>query len=108
MNHSQAAIWTWKPRPAGAGHRLDAGHVRDRDEGHEHRGDLDDEHDRVLDQAPRVELADRLGEGGAQEVGIEHAARPGWLTARLGATGTGEALEAARAPPEIDAEEGHD
>ncbi len=106
VNHSQIAIWIGNPRPPGAG-RLGAGHVGDRDERHEDRGDLDDEHDRVLDQQARVELAERVRDGGPEEVRVEDAPRLGRLAGGLRATEGDEALEAAGAATEIDGHESH-
>ena len=104
MNHSQIAIWTWKPEPGRAASTgWKPGHVGDRDERHEDGRDLDDEHDRVLDQQARVELAERLREGRPEQLRVEDAARPRRLAPDgLGAAEGHEALEAARAAPKVD------
>ncbi len=65
-----------EPEAGGPGHRLPSGPVGDGDESHKDRGDLDDEHHRVLDQEAGVQLAERVGDGRPQELGIEHAPRP--------------------------------
>ena len=45
--------------------------------------DLDHEHDRVLDQDPRVELAERRADGGPEDLGVEQAG-VGQALAKLG------------------------
>ena len=47
--------------------------VPDREDGGEHRADLDDEHDRVLVQRRRVELAKRVGQRRPEHLGVEQA-----------------------------------
>jgi hypothetical protein len=69
----------------------------DRDQGHQDRGDLNHEHDRVAGQQPGIELAERVGHGRAQEGRIEHAAGARGLAGRLGPAQRDEALEATRA-----------
>ena len=72
-----------------AADRLEARDVADHDQGHEDRRDLDDEHDRVLGQPARVELADRLRERRPEQVRVEDAPRPPERRRRSGARPAG-------------------
>ncbi len=82
VNHSQTAIWTWNPspdEPATAWIPVTLASATDR---HEDGRDLHHEHDRVLDEQARVELAERVRQGRPEEVRVQHAPRPGRLAAR--------------------------
>ena len=109
VNHSQTAIWTWKPRPAGPADGWKPVDVGDRDEGHEDGRDLDHEHDRVLGQQARIELAERLRERGLSRSGSRMPRGRGGAAGRLAPPTAAPALEAAGAAREVDgtAEEAH-
>jgi hypothetical protein len=87
-------------RPGGP---REAGRLRDRAKGHERRGQLDDEHDGVLDEQARVELPERVRDGRAEKRRVEDAARAWRLAGWLGTAERDEALEPARAAGQFDA-----
>ena len=65
--HSQRMIWKVKPRWSAAGDQL--AHEDDRGE---RRDDLDDEHHRVPDQHPRIELDERLPDRRHEDRRVQH------------------------------------
>ena len=76
-------------KEAGMGDGLDERH---------HRADEHDEHDRVLDLDPRVELLDRVDERLAQDLAVEQAPRLGHPVRRGRRTGRGGACRAPGGP----------
>ena len=73
VNQSQRMIWKVKPRFAGAGRE-----VAQEEDGGEERHDLDDEHHRVADHRPRVELGEGRAERGHDDLRREEGGTWVW------------------------------
>ena len=65
VNQSQNATWPGEQRLAGA-----AGQLLDEDDRREEAADLDDEHHRILDLNPRIELPERIDDRLPDDAGI--------------------------------------
>ena len=65
VNHSQKATW-----PVNSGRPVPAQQLLDEDDRREQAADLDDEHHRVLDLHPRVELPERVDDRLPDDAGI--------------------------------------